>query len=90
MLAIAVAAAGYVNPFHPIDENADHRRFNDGVLHWQRRPRVYPFGEQPKQVFVVLFVYIRLRLHFLPRTREPCAYQEKLQPNRQARLDFSS
>ncbi|CAK8696985.1 unnamed protein product [Clavelina lepadiformis] len=39
------AAAGYINPNRAVDENADHRRMNDGVLHGQYTPKVYPFKD---------------------------------------------
>ncbi|XP_078481852.1 uncharacterized protein LOC100184116 [Ciona intestinalis] len=41
----SVVAAGYVDPRRSVDEHRNHRRITDGALHWQHRPRVYPFNE---------------------------------------------
>ena len=45
LVPINAAAAGYINPNRAVDENADHRRMNDGVLHGQYTPKVYPFKD---------------------------------------------
>ena len=48
IVVFCLAAAGYVNPFHHFDEDADHRRMTDSVLHFQCRPLVYPFRDKTR------------------------------------------
>uniref|UniRef100_H2ZGG9 Uncharacterized protein n=1 Tax=Ciona savignyi TaxID=51511 RepID=H2ZGG9_CIOSA len=49
----SVVAAGYIDPRRSVDETRNHKRYTDGVLHWQNRPGVYPFNESKNSASVL-------------------------------------